>query len=228
MQHISFALSQLEAQQVRHHLARRDPRRPPQGPKVKRARKGICIAKSHHGRDPAPSVLERKTGAVHLVLLDGAAHKVVHAARRVPLRLVRSRCVRQLFAAQDMKVVVGRVSTSVSFSANCAAKYNEILGDAGVDNVHGAHGTARIVKDPFFIEIDVTSGQLLAQLVDNVLDNLGRIVAVGRNGTFGQVVQVNRVKDVKGFEMRLEKVKESGQQRNSSCKDGQRARHCEN
>lgn len=94
-----------------------------------------------------------------------------------------------------------------------------------MDNVHGAHGTASIVKDPFLVEIDISSGQLLAELVDNVLDDLGGVVAVRCNGTLGQIVQVDRVKDVKGLEMRLEKVKESGQQRNSGGKDGQWARH---
>lgn len=110
---------ELEAHQIQHHFTPRNPRCPPQRPKVKRARKGICIAKSHHGRNPAASVLERKTGAVHLVLLDGAAHEVMHATLPVSLWLVGSRRICQLFTAQDVKVVVGRVSTSVSFSANC-------------------------------------------------------------------------------------------------------------
>ena len=66
---------------------------------------------------------------------------------------------------------------------------DEVLGDAGVDDVHGPHGAARIVKHPLLLDVDVRR-QLGAQLVDNVLDGAARVAAVAVDAALGQVLQV--------------------------------------
>lgn len=58
-----------------------------------------------------------------------------------------------------------------------------------MDDVHGPHGAARIVKHPLLLDVDVRR-QLGAQLVDNVLDGAARVAAVAVDAALGQVLQV--------------------------------------
>jgi hypothetical protein len=107
--------------QIPHHLPPRNPRCPPQRDPIQRARKRICIPEPQHGRDPATRVLERETRAVHLVLLHFAASQVMYAALGVHFGLVRAGRVGELFAADDVEVIVGGVAAGVSFGANGGA-----------------------------------------------------------------------------------------------------------
>lgn len=116
-------------EEVRNHLPPGNPRRVPQRREVKRARQPIREAKEQHGRDPAAGVLEREAALGHAVLLGVAPVQVVHAARRVHLRLVLARHVRRLHARQDVEVVVGRVPARVTLGANGGAEDDEVLGD---------------------------------------------------------------------------------------------------
>lgn len=74
---------------------------------------------------------------------------------------------------------------------------DQVLGDTGVDDVHGPHGTAGVVEDPLLIEVDVVLGtRQLAELVDDVLDNGPSVVSVGSDAALRQVVEVRWLEDV--------------------------------
>ena len=112
---------QLELQQVADHLATGNARRRPQGREIESAGEGIGVTEEEHGRDPATRVLESEARLGHAVLLDVAATKVVDRALGVDLGLEITRRVGELGAMQDVEVVVGRVTASVTFGANGGA-----------------------------------------------------------------------------------------------------------
>lgn len=222
--------SELALEQIANHLLARDIRRLPQRREIQRAGQAVGEAKEEHGRDPAARVLEREAGLGHLVLLDVAAAQVVHAAGRVDFRLVLAGHVGHLRAGQDVEVVVGGVAAAVAFCADGGAEDDEIfsytykvLANArqiksvlikltGVKNVHAAHGTARIVKHPVLVEIHI-SRHLFVELVDNVLDNAPRVVAVLGDAPLRQIVQVVRLKDVEAVQVLVDHVDDGCQQR---------------
>lgn len=95
-----------------------------------------------------------------------------------------------------------------------------------MDDVHGAHGTTSIVKDPFLVEVDEAAGRGLGvQLVDYVADNRARVVAVGGDAALGQVVQRVGREDVEGFEVGFEKVDERAEHADEQRKESEDARH---
>ena len=112
---------QFPPRQIQHHLPTRNPRRPPQRRKIQRARQPICKAKPQHRRNPAPRVLKCKARALHLVLLDRAAMKMVHGSLRVDFRFISARGVSELRAGDDVEVVVGGVPACVTFCTDCCA-----------------------------------------------------------------------------------------------------------
>ena len=66
---------------------------------------------------------------------------------------------RPLLTMEDMEVIVRRVKAGVSFGAEWGAEYDEVFSDGGVDNIHGTHGTASVVEDPFgFVAVDADLG----------------------------------------------------------------------
>lgn len=109
---------QLELQQVADHLDSTDAAGGPQSREVEGAGEGIGVAEEQHGRDPATSVLQREARLIHLVLLDLAADKVVHATGGVDLGLELAGDVGQLGTLQDVEVVVGGVATGVALGAD--------------------------------------------------------------------------------------------------------------
>lgn len=116
--------SHLPLHQIPNHLPPRNPRRSPQRRKIKRTAKSIRIPKRHHRRDPAPRILERKTRALHLILLDISAAQVVHGTDRVDFRLELAGHEGEFRAFEDVEVVVGGVATGVAFgSEGCAEDY---------------------------------------------------------------------------------------------------------
>jgi len=74
-----------------------------------------------------------------------------------------------------------------------------------VDNVNTAHGATSIVKEPIFRLADMRR-YLGAQLRHNVLDNRTRIVAMGSNAALGEIVQMDRLKDVKRLKVLLDVI----------------------
>lgn len=74
-----------------------------------------------------------------------------------------------------------------------------------MDNVHGTHGTASIVKHPVLLDVDVR-GVLLAQLVDNVLHGAAGVVAVVLDAALGQVLEVVQLKNVKLVQVLLDDI----------------------
>lgn len=119
--HTSLSASnslELPPHQVKNHLFTRNPSRSPQRRHIKRTSETVREPEEQHGRNPPPCILQRKARLVHLVLLDGAALKVVHAALRIDLWLEGSRCVRELCAFQDVEIVVRCVTAGVAFGAN--------------------------------------------------------------------------------------------------------------
>ena len=86
---------------------------------------------------------------MHLVLLGDAAAHEVHVTRTVPFHFECARLERPLFADEDVEIVVGGVQARVALGAKRRAKDDEVLGDAGVYNVHGAHRAACVVEHPF-------------------------------------------------------------------------------
>ena len=109
---------QLELQQVSNHLHGGDTGGSPQGGEVQGAREGIGVAEEQHGGDPATGVLQREARLIHLVLLNLAADKVVHATGGVDLGLELAGDVGQLGALEDVEVVVGGVAAGVTLGAN--------------------------------------------------------------------------------------------------------------
>lgn len=61
---------------------------------------------------------------------------------------------------------------------------NQVLGDTGVNHVHGAHGAAGVVEDPFFVEVDVGAVEG-GEGSDDVGDDGCCVVAVEGNGFLG-------------------------------------------
>ena len=108
---------QLPPRKVRSHLSCGDPSHSPQRRDIQCARQAIGEAKAQHGRDPSPRVLESEASTFHLVLLDGATVKMVHAALRVDFRLIRAGGVCELSPFQDVEVVIGGVAAGVAFCA---------------------------------------------------------------------------------------------------------------
>ena len=86
---------------------------------------------------------------MHLVLLGNTTAHKVHIARAVPFHVQRARLERPLFPDKDMEIVIGGMQTRVALGTKWRAEDDEVLCDAGVDNVHGAHGATCIVEYPF-------------------------------------------------------------------------------
>lgn len=226
--------SQLALEQVPNHLLARNVRRLPERRKIKRAGQAVGEAKEEHGRDPAAGVLEREAALGHLVLLGVAAAQVVHAAGGIHLGFVRAGHVGDLRAGQDVEVVVGCVAAGVALCANGRAlgisisclvlllldifavflltKDDEILSHAGMQDIHGSHGPAGIVKHPVLLQVDI-SRHLLVELVHNVLDDAPRVVAMLGDAPLRKVVQVVRIEDVEPLQVLVEHVHHRRQQR---------------
>lgn len=79
----------------------------------------------------------------------------------------------------------------------------------GVDESHGAHGTAGIVEDPLLVGdgVGVDVGAVGAlELRDDELDDALGVVAVGGDGALRQLVQLLGVEDVEALEVLVEDV----------------------
>ena len=88
---------------------------------------------------------------MHLVLLDLTTLQVVHAALGISLHDQTVRRRRPLLPLENVEVVVGGMSARVAFGPQRCAEYDQVLGDRGMQKIHGAHSTACIIMDPFFL-----------------------------------------------------------------------------
>ena len=102
---------------------------------------------------------------------------MVHRALGVDLGFVGSWGESELRAADDVEIVVCCVAAGVAFCSYCGTEDNYVLCYAGVNYVHGTHGSSGIIKDPFFIEVHV-SWVLGAEVFNNVLYDRGCVIAV--------------------------------------------------
>lgn len=134
--------------QTPKHALPSDPDRVGESPKVQRGKHGIGEPKRQHRGDPALGELERPAALVHLILLDDSTLHMIHDSLGVPLLDERMGRIRPLLALEDVEVVVGRVPAAVALGAQRRAKDDQVLGDAGVDDVHATHGAPGIVEHP--------------------------------------------------------------------------------
>lgn len=119
--------SHLPLHQIPNHLPSRNPGRRPQRREIKRARKRIRIPKRHHGRDPSSRILEGETRTLHLVLLDVAAAEMVYRTHGVNLWLELAGDEGELFAFENVEVIVGGMATGVTFGSEGRAEDYEVF-----------------------------------------------------------------------------------------------------
>lgn len=93
----------------------------------------------------------------------------------------------------------------VTLCAERRSENDEVLGDGGVDDVHGAHGAAGVVEDPFFVGVYVM-GVGLGEVRGDVVDYGAGVVAVGGDGGLGEGVERGGVEDVEFLEVAFEHV----------------------
>ena len=136
---------------------------------------------------------------MHLILLHMASWQVVHTASGVPLHLQLGWCEGPLLADEDVEVVVGGVHACVALGADGGAEDDEVLGDAGVDNVHATHGTAGIVEHPLG-RVGVDGNDAWGVLSREVGDDVGNdgvdVIWVFVYGCLCQVTEVFRREDI--------------------------------
>lgn len=89
---------------------------------------------------------------------------------------------------------------------------DQVLGDTGVNHVHGTHGAAGVVEYPLLLGAQVVGADLLLQLGDNEVDDGAGVLAVGADGALGHIVQVLWVEDVELLKARIEVSVDGGEQ----------------
>ena len=89
---------------------------------------------------------------------------------------------------------------------------DQVLGDTGVDHVHGAHGAAGVVEYPLLLGAQVVGADFLLQLGDDEVDDGAGVLAVGGDGALRHIVQVLWVEDVELFQTRIEESVDGGEQ----------------
>ena len=73
-----------------------------------------------------------------------------------------------------------------------------------MNDIHGSHGSSSVVENPFLLQVHISTGDLLIQLGDNEVDHGTSIVAMGSDGTLGQVVELGGCEDVEGLQVRVQ------------------------
>lgn len=178
---------------------------------------------------------ESKTTLVELVLLRLSSHQMMHTPRLVPLppittlsvqlsslqygthlHLQRSRLSRPLLPSKNMKIIIRRVSPSVTLRPKRGSKEDEVLRDTRMDNEHRSHSSSSIVPYPLWRVGSVSSceerrgrgGQEGKGGVDgeggvgfgeggnDVGHDGGCVIWVGGDGVLAEEVQGRRVEDV--------------------------------
>lgn len=126
---------------------------------------------------------------------------MVHRSSRIFLHRQIRRRERPLFANQNVEIVIGGVNASMTLSAEGGPEDDEVLRDACVDDIHGAHGAPSVAENPFG-RVDVESNLVgwvrLRQVFDNVLHHRRSIIRVRRrsDGRLCQLVQALGIEDI--------------------------------
>ena len=159
------------------------------------------LCKDSGRRTLTSSVLEREAALVHLVLLDVPTGKMVHVTRAVDLHLELGRVEGPLLTDEDVEVVIGGVHACVALGADGGAEDDEVLGNAGVDDVHGTHGAAGVVKHPLArvgVERDLCGGIGCGEVLDDEVYHRRRVIWLWccGNGSLCELVQFFGVEDV--------------------------------
>lgn len=89
---------------------------------------------------------------------------------------------------------------------------DQVLGDTGVDDVHGTHGATGVVEYPLLLGAQVLGLNLLLQLGNNEVDDGAGVLSVSLDRALRQIVQVLRVEDVELLEARIEESVDGGEQ----------------
>lgn len=89
-----------------------------------------------------------------------------------------------------------------------------------MDDIHGTHRTASIVKHPFLLGAQVLRADLLLQLGDNEVDNGAGVIAMSLDRALRKIMQVLGVEDVELVQARVEVAVNSGEE---GEEDGQEA-----
>ena len=82
---------------------------------------------------------------------------------------------------------------------------DDIFRNAGVDDVHRAHGTAGVVEDPLLVHVDIIR-VLSMELVYDVRHDASCVVAVRFDASLGQVMQVVRFEYEEAVDIFVEHV----------------------
>lgn len=112
----------------------------------------------------------------------------MHAPRRIALHRQIGRGKRPLFTDEDIEVVVRSVHSRMALCSNRRAEHDKVLGDAGVDNVHGTHRAARVVEHPLlrvWVECYLCGGVGLCEVGDDVRGHESGIIGCGRGSDRG-------------------------------------------
>lgn len=89
----------------------------------------------------------------------------------------------------------------------------QVLGDTGVNHVHGAHCAAGVVEYPLLLGAQVLGADFLLQLGNDEVDDGAGVFAVGADGALRDIVQVLWVEDVELLKARIEVSVDGGEER---------------
>ncbi|KAG6871472.1 hypothetical protein C0993_003255, partial [Termitomyces sp. T159_Od127] len=127
------------------------------------------------------------------------AREVMHGPWHVPFHLEGARQEGPLLTDEDMKIVIDGVQAGVSLRAERGAEDDEVLSDAGVDDVHGAHCASGVVEDPFVsvgVEPQLRRRVCGGEVGEDVRNNPARVVGAGDDGGLDDFVDRGWVEDV--------------------------------
>ena len=138
---------------------------------------------------------------MHLILLDVSPRQMVHTPSRVPLHLQIRWVESPLFANQDIEVIIRGMNATVSFSTDRSTEDDQVLGNTGMDDVHGTHSTASVVEHPFLgvgVESDDAGGVGFGEVGDDVVNHVICVIGswCGGDGFLGEFVEVFRSEDI--------------------------------
>ena len=116
---------------------------------------------------------------MHLILLSRPPRQKMHTPSRIPLHLERTRRERPLLPNEDIEIIIGGVQPRVPLRTEWRSKDNEVLGNAGMDDIHGTHGAAGIVEHPLvLVSVETYVGGRVRgrEVCDDVVDHARWVV----------------------------------------------------
>lgn len=83
----------------------------------------------------------------------------------------------------------------------------------GVDNVHGSHSATGVVEDPLLIQVHKWLGRGVLEVGHDISDDGAGVIAMLRNSTLREAVQLRRVENVETFKVCLQEDVDAAQKR---------------